>query len=104
MQTTTYPNTTGKDAMKDFASSANPPPAETRIADVAAKAAKSAREIVEEGRKSVRELVDEGKTAAAQRFDATTEWVGATTRENPLRTLGIAAVVGIVVGLLIGRR
>lgn len=104
MQTTTYPSTTGnatqpatsgKDAMKDFTSSTTPPPraAADHLGAVAGKAAQS-----------VREIVDEGKAVAAERFDAGAQWVGAITRENPMRTLGVVAAVGVVIGLLLGRR
>ncbi len=104
MQTTsTYPGTAVKDAMKDFASSTNPAPV-TGMADVAAKAAQSARDIMEDSRKTVRDLLHDGKTVAAQGLDATTHWVGTATRENPMRTLGIVAAVGVILGLLMGRR
>jgi ElaB/YqjD/DUF883 family membrane-anchored ribosome-binding protein len=102
MQTSTYPSatgnaaipsTSGKDAMKDFASSTPPQAAVERLGAVAGKAAQS-----------VREIVDEGKAVAAERFDAGAEWVGTVTRENPMRTLGVVAAVGVVIGLLLGRR
>ncbi len=102
MSTTTYPSTTGTatvspsmggDAMKDFASSSTPQPAAERLSAVAGKAAQS-----------VREIVGEGKAVAAEQLDATTRWVGTVTRDNPLRTLGVIAAVGVVIGLLVGRR
>jgi ElaB/YqjD/DUF883 family membrane-anchored ribosome-binding protein len=102
MQSSTYPanssnNTTdagGKAAVTGYASSANPlASSESRMATAATKAVQS-----------VREVVDEGRAAAAGRIDATAKWVGNAARDNPLRTLGIAAVVGVVAGLLLGRR
>ncbi len=102
MQTSTYSNNSanhaadasGKDALKGYASSANPQGSvESRMATAATKAVQS-----------VREVVDEGRAVAAEQIDATAKWVGTAARDNPLRTLGIAAVVGVVAGLLLGRR
>lgn len=102
MQTTTYPSatghaappsTSGKDAMKNFASSTPSPAVAERLGSAAGKAAQS-----------VREIIDEGKAVAAERFDAGALWIGNAARENPMRTLGVAAAVGILIGLLLGRR
>ena len=91
-----------KDAMKDYASSSNPHlGSDVRLADVASKAAS---DVATKAAQSVRGLVEESRTAATQRIDATTKWVGDVTRDNPVCTLGIVAAVGVVIGLLIGRR
>lgn len=107
MQTTTNSGSSTfsaptKDAMKDYASSSNPHLAsDARLSDVASKAAS---DVATKAAQSVRGLVDESRAAATQRIDATTKWVGEATRDNPLRSLGIVAAIGVVIGLLIGRR
>jgi len=66
---------------------------DTKFSDVANRAAQS-----------VRGAFEDGRALASERIDATARWVGDTTRQNPVRTLGMVAIAGIVVGLLIGRR
>jgi len=93
---------TTKDAVKDYTSgSSQHPGSDARLADVATKAAS---DVATKAAQSVRGLVEESRAAATQGLDATTKWVGDVTRDNPVRTLGIVLAVGVVVGLLIGRR
>lgn len=53
---------------------------------------------------TVQKVVDDGKTAAKVQYEATSRWIGDTTRENPVRALSIVAAAGLVIGLLLGRR
>ena len=90
MQTFSTTLEENKDAMKDYASSKNPHlGSDVRFSDVASKAAQSARM-----------LMDEGKHAATEGL----QYVNEYTRSSPMRSLGIAAAVGLVLGLLLSRR
>lgn len=53
---------------------------------------------------TVRKAVNDSKAAVTGQYDTTTKWMGNMTRTKPLRTLGVAAVVGVVIGLFMGRR
>lgn len=76
-------------------------PTDARLTEVASKAAS---QVASTAANSIRGLVDEGRTMATEQLDATARWVDETTRAHPLRTLGIAALIGLVVGLIVGRR
>ena len=52
----------------------------------------------------MRDLAAEARNAAVEHADATAAWVGNTVKASPLRTLGIAVVIGTVIGMLIARR
>ena len=94
----THTNSSGtSDAMKNYASSANPQP---RSESPETPLGTFARHTLS----TVHGVVDEGKAVARDQFDATTRWVGNATKENPLRALGIVAAAGLVLGLLLGRR
>lgn len=47
---------------------------------------------------------DRSKSAAGDQLDAGREAVVSYTRENPMRTVGIAALAGIALGVLFFRR
>ena len=97
MQTYSTRDDVNKDAMKDYASSANPHMAsDVRFADVASKAAS---DVAAKAAQSARSLMDEGKAAATEGM----HWVNEYTRATPMRSLGIAAAVGLVIGMLISR-
>jgi ElaB/YqjD/DUF883 family membrane-anchored ribosome-binding protein len=86
------------DAMKDYASSKNPHlGSDVRFSDVASKAAS---DVASKAAQSARSLMDEGKAAATEGL----HWVNEHTRATPMRSLGIAAAVGLVIGMLISRR
>lgn len=87
-----------KDAMKDYASSRSPHlGSDVRFSDVASKAAS---EVASKAAQSARSLMDEGKAAATEGL----HWVNEHTRATPMRSLGIAAAVGLIIGMLISRR
>ena len=97
MQTFSTKDETNKDAMKDYASSKNPHlGSDVRLSDVASKAAS---DVATKAAQSARQLVDEGKAAATEGL----HWVNEYTRATPMRSLGIAAAVGLVIGMLISR-
>ena len=86
------------DAMKDYASSKNPHMgSDVRFSEVASKAAS---DVASKAAQSARTLMDEGKAAATEGL----HWVNEYTRATPMRSLGIAAAVGLVIGMLITRR
>jgi ElaB/YqjD/DUF883 family membrane-anchored ribosome-binding protein len=87
-----------KDAMKDYASSKNPHMgSDVHFSEVASKAAS---DVANKAMQSARTLMDEGKVAANHGL----EWVNEHTRATPMRSLGIAACIGLVIGMLISRR
>ena len=59
-----------------------------------------ATESVEQARKRLDELEGDFKARAQAAVDDANAYV----RDNPWRSIGIAAAVGVVVGLLLGRR
>ena len=94
----TYAKDETKDAMKDYASSTSPHlGGDVRFAEVASKAAS---DVAAKAAQSARSLMDEGKAAATEGL----HWVNEHTRATPMRSLGIAAAVGLIIGLLISRR
>lgn len=102
MQTFSTKDDVNSDVMKDYASSSNPHMgSDVRLTDVASKAAS---DVAAKAKQTARSLVDEGKHAATEGFYATSRWVNDTTAAHPMRTLGIAAGVGLVIGMLIARR
>jgi ElaB/YqjD/DUF883 family membrane-anchored ribosome-binding protein len=84
----------------------------THLSDVASKAASDvkgaaaqvATHAAQRARDSVRTFVDEGRTMAEENLAATQKWFGDQTRDYPLRTLAVAAGIGLVIGMLIARR
>jgi ElaB/YqjD/DUF883 family membrane-anchored ribosome-binding protein len=98
MQTYSTRDDLNKDAMKDYASSSNPHMGgDVRFSEVASKAAS---DVAAKAAQSARSLMDEGKAAANEGL----QWVNEYTRATPMRSLGIAAAVGLVIGMLISRR
>jgi len=98
MQTFSTTLEENKDAMKDYASSKNPHlGSDVRFSDVASKAA---ADVASKAAQSARMLMDEGKHAATEGL----QYVNEYTRSSPMRSLGIAAAVGLVLGLLLSRR
>lgn len=94
----TFSTDTTKDAMKDYASSKNPQMgSDVRFSEVAGKAAS---DVAAKAAQSARSLMDEGKQYANEGL----HWVNEHTRATPMRSLGIAAAVGLVLGMLISRR
>lgn len=86
-----------RDAMKDYASSNSPHlGSDMRFSDVASKAAS---DVASKAAQSARTLVDEGKAYATEGL----HWVNEHTRATPMRSLGIAAAVGLVIGMLLSR-
>jgi ElaB/YqjD/DUF883 family membrane-anchored ribosome-binding protein len=67
-------------------------------------AAADAKASVGEALHSVLDAVAKGKTVAAEQFEAKTAAVVDYAKENPYRTVGIAALAGIAIGLLLFRR
>lgn len=67
-----------------------------RVQEVRARAEKSLRE----ARARVNEIEQEAMRAAREMADATEEYV----RGNPWQSIGVAAGVGLLLGLLISRR
>ena len=63
-------------------------------------ARKRAAESVEQARARLNELEDELKKRAQAAADDANRYV----RDNPWQSIGIAAAVGVVVGLMLGRR
>jgi ElaB/YqjD/DUF883 family membrane-anchored ribosome-binding protein len=47
---------------------------------------------------------DRGRNAAGEQFDASRDAVAGYARENPMRTIGVAALAGIALGVLFFRR
>lgn len=72
--------------------------------DVSGAAAKIATNAAQRARDSVRTFVDDGRTMAEENFAATSKWFGDQTRDYPLRTVAVAAGIGLVIGMLIARR
>lgn len=98
MQTYSTRDDHNKDAMKDYASSTNPHMgSDVRFSEVAGKAAS---DVAAKAAQSARTLMDEGKHAASEGLNYINEY----TRATPMRSLGIAAAVGLVIGMLISRR
>jgi ElaB/YqjD/DUF883 family membrane-anchored ribosome-binding protein len=67
-----------------------------RIQEVRAQAEESLRQ----ARARVNEMEEQALRAAREMADATEEYV----RDNPWQSVGVAAGVGLLLGLLIGRR
>lgn len=65
---------------------------------------RSASNLATRAANAVRSLIGDGRAMAVERIDATADRVGTAAREKPMRTLGIVAAAGLVVGLLLGRR
>lgn len=53
---------------------------------------------------TVLDAVAKGKTACVEQFDAKAAAVTDYAKENPYRTIGVAALAGIALGLLLFRR
>ena len=53
---------------------------------------------------SIASALDQRKAAAAQQFDAGRAAVTGYARDNPMRTIGVAALAGIALGVLFFRR
>jgi ElaB/YqjD/DUF883 family membrane-anchored ribosome-binding protein len=53
---------------------------------------------------SLASAFDKRKSAAVDQFDAGREAVTGYARENPMRTVGLAALAGIALGVLFFRR
>jgi ElaB/YqjD/DUF883 family membrane-anchored ribosome-binding protein len=68
--------------------------------DKAREARKRATESVEQARARLDELEDELKRRAKAAADDANRYV----RDNPWQSIGIAAAVGVVIGLILGRR
>lgn len=79
-----------------------PTPAEA--AKAIGAAAKDAKESVGEALHTVLDVVNKGKAAAIEQFDAKAAMVTDYAKENPYRTIGVAALAGIAIGLLLFRR
>ncbi len=69
-----------------------------------AKGREAALEAVAMGREAAQNFVSRGRGAVQQQFGAATNWASTQTKTQPLRALGVAAVVGAVVALLLARR
>ncbi len=81
--------------------------AEALIEASAGEASERAREVRAHAAESVgkaRRRLDEIETDFAARAKAAAEDAASFVREHPLESVGIAAAVGIVLGLLLGRR
>ena len=81
--------------------------AEALIAASAGEAGARAREMRDRAAESVgkaRAKLEELEGDVAARAKAAAEQAASYVRENPLQSVGVAAAVGIVVGLMIGRR
>ena len=59
-----------------------------------------AQELCEKMEALKKDFADVAKTAKERAVKGTTEWV----KEHPFATIGIAAGVGLVIGLLVGRK
>lgn len=53
---------------------------------------------------SLADAFNQRKAAAAEEFDARRAAVVDYARENPMRTVGVAAVIGLAIGVLFFRR
>lgn len=70
------------------------------VSERARQARQKAAESVEKARANLAELEGDLKARAKAMADEATEYV----RENPWQSVGIAAAVGVVIGVLLGRR
>jgi ElaB/YqjD/DUF883 family membrane-anchored ribosome-binding protein len=73
-------------------------------AQALANATNHAKAMAGDALQTVSQAIDKGRASAAAQLDAGREAVVVYVREKPLTTLGIAALVGVVVGLLLFRR
>lgn len=81
--------------------------AEALIAASAGEAGARAGEVRDRAAESVgkaRAKLEELEVDVAARAKAAAEQAASYVRDNPLQSVGIAAAVGIVVGLMLGRR
>ena len=60
--------------------------------------------IAHEAVDTVREAMRGGKASVVDQYDVATKWAGNMARNKPLRTFGVVAAAGLVIGLLLGRR
>ena len=65
---------------------------------------RAASNIAAEGKDAAWRAIDQSKAAANERIDAARTWLENTTRDNPLRALGIAGTIGLVAGWLLRPR
>jgi ElaB/YqjD/DUF883 family membrane-anchored ribosome-binding protein len=105
MQTTPLNTTVPKmgldeDAVPGFAS--NTP--HKALVSQQAPAGKALKDLAHDAAGTMRDLAAEARSAAVGHADATAAWVGNTVKASPFRTLGIAVLVGTVIGMLIARR
>jgi ElaB/YqjD/DUF883 family membrane-anchored ribosome-binding protein len=70
------------------------------VSERARQARHKAAESVEKARANLEELEGDLKAKAKAMADDATEYV----RDNPWQSVGIAAAVGVVIGVLLGRR
>jgi len=100
MQTIQHKLPETEEALQDIAAN----PRTTRPLAEAESAAQSAVELATMAAHKARGLLENGQAVAAEGIAATTRWVEEVARDKPLRSLGMVAVAGVIVGLLIGRR
>lgn len=67
-------------------------------------AAKHARTLAGDALQTVSKVLDDGRARAGEQIDAGRQAVVGYMNEKPFTTIGIAALAGIVVGLLLFRR
>ena len=72
--------------------------------EAVAKGREAAYEAVAMGREAAQDLVSRGRHAVEERVGAATKWASDQAKNQPLRTLGVAAAVGAVLALLLIRR
>lgn len=73
-------------------------------ADVSDKAAKAARTQVEESLKTVQSQVESGFSVAEEKIKEQVHVLDQHVQDNPYKTIGISFGVGILLGIIIGRK
>lgn len=73
-------------------------------ADVPDKAAKSARAQVEASLQTVKDQIESGISTAKNKVEEQLQVLDQHVQANPYKTIGISFGVGILLGLIIGRK